>query len=373
VTLQIQSLERGLDGRALPVEVRAGNAFFVDENTGTVPPFAPSLSNPFAGFILPGAGASGINIIDPRLQNPRVQQASIGFEREVGGREVVRVDVVHNRGRHFLIGRTVGEVFNPVVGGPDRVVSLESSAKTQYSALLVELERRYAGRFGLRAGYTLSRAWNYANDDQIPFGSGPIDPNDLHREWANAPSDRRHRLTVSGVVDLGHEVQLSGLFTVSSGVPMDILMPDGASRIPVLSRNAGGREFTSPEELNSYLNQLNAQGGVNGELLPLVSPDARFNDSFSSLDLRVSKPIAIGPLRVQLMAEMFNVFNTENILGTGTANYSGFANTLVRDSNDPSAPGYLTSSRFGTAVSTAGGVFGAGGARALQLAAKVRF
>jgi hypothetical protein len=373
VTLQIQSLERGLDGRALPVEVRAGNAFFIDENTGTVPPFAPTLSNPFAGFILPGAGASGINIIDPRLQNPRVQQVSIGFEREVGGREVVRVDVLHNRGSQFLIGRTVGEVFNPVVGGPDRVVSLESSAKTQYSALLLEFERRLSGRFGLRAGYTLSRAWNYANDDQIPFGSGPIDSNDLHREWANAPSDRRHRLTVSGVVDLGYDVQLAGLFTVSSGVPMDILMPDGATRIPTLSRNAGGREFTSPAELNSYLSGLNAQGGVDGELLPLVSPDARFNDSFSSLDLRVSKPVSIGPLRVQVMAEIFNVFNTENILGTGTVNYSGFANTLVRDSNDPSAPGYLTSSRFGTPVSTAGGVFGAGGARALQLAAKVRF
>ena len=42
VTLQIQSLERGLDGRALPVEVRAGNAFFVDPATGGVPPFAPT-------------------------------------------------------------------------------------------------------------------------------------------------------------------------------------------------------------------------------------------------------------------------------------------------------------------------------------------
>ena len=56
---QIQSLERGLDGRALPVEVKAGNVFFVDQATGRFPPFAPTLSNPFTGFILPGAGASG--------------------------------------------------------------------------------------------------------------------------------------------------------------------------------------------------------------------------------------------------------------------------------------------------------------------------
>jgi hypothetical protein len=373
VTLQIQSLERGLDGRALPVEVRAGNVFFINEQNGTVPPFAPTVSNPFGGFVLPGAGASGINIIDPRLQNPRTQQLSIGGQRQIGVRQVLRVDLVHNRGDQFLIGRTVGEVFNPVVGGPDRVVSLESSAKTEYSALLAEFERRFSGRFGARAAYTLSKAWNYANDDQIPFGSGPIDPNDLEREWANTPNDRRHRLVLSGVVDLGRAFQLSGVWTLSSGVPMDILMPDGQSRIPVLSRNAGGRQFSDAEELNAYITGLNAGGGVNGELLPLVSSAARFNDVFNAMDIRLSKRVTSGRLNIDAFAEVFNLFNVENILGTGTVNYSGFANALVRDSSDPSAPGYLTSSRFGTPVSTAGGFFGSGGPRALQIGARVGF
>jgi hypothetical protein len=373
VTLQIQSLERGLDGRALPVEVRAGNVFFIDEQNGTVPPFAPSVSNPFGGFILPGEGASGINIIDPRLQNPRTQQLSIGGQRQLGARQVLRVDLVYNRGDQFLIGRTVGEVFNPVVGGPDRVVSLESSAKTEYSALLAEFERRFSGRVGARAAYTLSKAWNYANDDQIPFGSGPLDPNDLEREWANTPNDRRHRLVLSGVVDLGRAFQLSGVWTLSSGVPMDILMPDGQSRIPVLSRNAGGREFSNADELNAYITDLNATGGVNGELLPLVPASARFNDTFNAMDIRLSKRFRSGRLNIDAFAEVFNLFNIENILGTGTVNYSGFANALVRDSSDPSEPGYLASSRFGTPVSTAGGFFGSGGPRALQLGARVAF
>lgn len=373
IVLQIQSLERGLDGRALPVEVRAGNALFADETTGTVPPFAPTLTNPFTGFILPGAGASGINIIDSRMQNPRTQQASIGFERQLGARQVLRVDAVYNRGDQFLIGRTVGEVYNPVVGGPDRVVNLESSARTEYRALLVEFERRFAGRFGLRGAYTLAKAWNYVNDDQIPFGIGPIDPNDLEGEWANTPSDRRHRLVLSGMVDLGRAFQLSGLWTISSGVPMDILMPSGETRIPVLSRNAGGRVFSTPDQLNDYLRDLNANGGVNGELLPLVSSSARFNDMFSSVDVRLSRRFAPGRFDIQAFAEVFNLFNTTNILGTGTQNYSGFANVLARDSNDPKDAGYMTSSRFGTSVSTAGGFFGSGGARALQLGARFSF
>ena len=134
--LQIQTLERGLDGRALPIEVRAGNVFFLDPNTGRLPPFAPTLSNPFTGFILPGAGASGINIIDPHLQNPTVHEFHLGLEARVRGTNV-RVDGLHNQGVNFLIGRTVGEVFNPVVGGPDRVVNIESSARTKYDALLL--------------------------------------------------------------------------------------------------------------------------------------------------------------------------------------------------------------------------------------------
>jgi hypothetical protein len=374
VTLQIQSLERGLDGRALPVEVRAGNVFFVDPATGQIPPFAPSRSNPFTGFILPGAGASGINIIDPRLQNPMVHQFSLGIERQLGRAQVVRADVVHNQGTHFIIGRTVGTVFNPVVGGPDRVVNLESSARTQYDALMLSYERRFTGRFGARAAYTLSKAFNYANDDQIPFANGPVDPNDLRREFGPTPNDRRQRLTLSGLVELPAAFRLAGLWTLSSDVPMDILLPDGQSRVPVFQRNAGGRQFRTGQELNDALRAINNGGGIAGEPLPLVRDDARFSDDFNSLDLRLSRSFAMARnVRAELLMEVFNLFDVTNILGVTSRNYSGYANALVRDSSDPSDPGYLRSSRFGTAVTTAGGVFGSGGPRAFQLGARVTF
>jgi hypothetical protein len=51
-----------------------------------IPPFAPSITNPFIGFILPGAGASGINIIDNDMQNPSVQQFNLGIQHELPGR-----------------------------------------------------------------------------------------------------------------------------------------------------------------------------------------------------------------------------------------------------------------------------------------------
>jgi hypothetical protein len=372
VTLEIESLERGLDGRALPIEVRAGNVFFLDPATGQFPPFAPSMASPFTGFILPGAGASGINIIDNSLQNPAVQQFNLGFQQELPFHIVARVDGIHDLGTHFIIGRTVGTVFNPVVGGPDRVVNLESSVGTKYDALLVTLEQRSATH-GFRAGYTLAKAFNYANDDQIPFANGPIDPNDLRREYGPAPNDQRHRFTFAAWADLPAGFRIAPMWTLASAVPMDILMPDGQSRVPVFQRNAGGRAFTSAGELNQALAAINAGGGIDGVLLPLVGDGARFGDTFNSVDVRVSRPFMFGSARIEPIVEVFNLFNVTNVLGVSTRNYSGFSNVLLRDSEDPADPGFLRSSRFGQAVTTAGGVFGSGGPRAFQFAVRATF
>jgi Carboxypeptidase regulatory-like domain/TonB dependent receptor-like, beta-barrel len=393
VTLEIQTLERGLDGRALPVEVRAGNIFFIpppflfDPVNGVFPPGAPTLANPFTGFVLPGAGAGGINIIDNDLQNPTVHQMNVGVQREFGNHFALRADYVRNVGTHFIIGRVIGTVpFNPVVGGPEIVKNLESSVRTKYDGLLLSLEKRFASRYQFRASYTLSRSANYANDDQIPFSNGPIDSNNLRLEYGPTPNGQRHRFTLSGLVELPGAVRLAPILTLASSVPMDILLPDGSSRVCELERNAGARVFHTGAELNVALSQINAAGGSlcplpdpstgfkPRVLVPLVRDDLTFGDNFSSLDLRVSKVFKMGERwSIEPMAEVFNLFNVTNVLGVSNVNYSGFSNVLVRDNNDPASPGFLRSSSFGQPVTTAGGVFGSGGPRAFQFAARVTF
>ncbi|HJP91833.1 MAG TPA: TonB-dependent receptor [Pyrinomonadaceae bacterium] len=393
VTLEIQTLERGLDGRALPVEVRAGNLFFIppqflfDPVNGKFPPPAPTLANPFTGFVLPGAGAGGINIIDNDLQSPMVHQMNVGVQRELNDQFAIRADYVRNVGTHFIIGRVIGTVpFNPVVGGPDIVKNLESSVRTKYDGLLLSLQKRFANRYQFRASYTLSRSSNYANDDQIPFSNGPIDSNDLRREYGPTPNDQRHRFTFSGVFELPGKVRLAPILTLASSVPIDILLPDGSSRVCELQRNAGARQFHTGAELNAALSQINAAGGSlcpNADpstgfkprvLLPLVRDDLKLGDDFSSLDLRVSKLFRLRERwSIEPIAEVFNLFNVTNVLGVSNVNYSGFSNVLVPDSNDASSPAFLRSSSFGQPVTTAGGVFGSGGPRAFQFAARVTF
>ena len=393
VTLEIQTLERGLDGRALPVEVRAGNLFFIppqflfDPVNGVFPPGAPTLANPFTGFVLPGAGAGGINIIDNELENPTVHQMTIGFQRDFGREYLLRANYVRNVGTHFIIGRIIGTLpLNPVVGGPEVVKNLESSVRTKYDGLLVSFEKRFARRYQFRASYTLSRSFNFANDDQIPFSNGPINSENLQLEYGPTPNDQRHRFSFSGVFQLPGAIRLAPILTLASSVPIDILLPDGSSRVCEFQRNAGARIFHTGAQLNAAIGEINAAGGSlcpNADprtgfrprvLLPLVDDSLQLGDNFSSLDLRASRVFKLGErFTIEPIAEVFNLFNVTNVLGVSNVNYSGFSNVLVRDSNDPVNPGFGRSSSFGQPVTTAGGVFGSGGPRAFQFAARITF
>jgi hypothetical protein len=59
---------------------------------------------------------------------------------------------------------------------------------------------------------------------------------------------------------------------------------------------------------------------VNGSLgapLPMVSPNARFNETLNSFDLRPSREFHLGErYRLQAFGEVFNLFNKTNIHGS---------------------------------------------------------
>ena len=195
VTLQIQSLERGLDGRALPIEVRAGNVFFLDPTTGQFPPFAPSTAESVHGLHPARRRARPASTSSTTAcRTPSVQQFNLGVQHELPGRVVLRVDGVHNLGTHFIIGRTVGEVFNPVVGGPDRVVNLESSVNTQIRRAARQRRGAHARAADSVRRTRSSKAFNYSNDDQIPFGSGPDRP----ERTCSSSTDRRPTTSGTG-------------------------------------------------------------------------------------------------------------------------------------------------------------------------------
>lgn len=378
IVLEVPLLERLLDGRKLGIEVRLGSECNTPDlscsGAGTFLPGTPTLANPFTGTPIPGQGI-GINILDKNLSTPYVQQFNLGFQRELTRDLIFSADYIHSFGSKFIIGRFIGSVFNPSIGGTDGVVNIESSVKTWYDGLLLNAQKRFSDHYSINASYTLQKSFNFSNDDQIPFQVPPLDANNLRLDKGPPPNEERHRFTFYAVVDMPYGFQISPIYTLASDVPFDIQLPPdiGSTRIPQLQRNAGGRSFRTGSELNAFINEFNTGHPIDSRL-PLVRDDLKLGDSFQSLDLRLSKTFRFSEnFNIQALAEVFNLFNVTNIRGVNNVNFSGFQNTLLRDSANTANPGFLRSSSFGSAIQSAGGVFGTGGPRAFQFAVRVNY
>ena len=378
------SLERGLDGRTLPIEVRAGNVFFLPENgPPSCRPFAPTLSNPFTGFILPGAGAGGINIIDNGMQNPTVQQFNLGHRARILGR-LAGARRRHSHARHPLPHRPARSDRCSTRSSAARTASSTSSTSvgTKYDALLdVSVERQFNA--GLRASARRTR-WprRSTTPTTTRFRSRPARST---RTTCSASTVRRRttgatgsRSRARGTAPAG--LNLSAIWTLSSGVPMDILMPDGSTRIPVMQRNAGDRQFKTPGELNAFIQDLNCEGRhLDAQRGCPAAAGVERREVQRHLQLGGPARLAAVQRRqrarsIEPMVEVFNLFNVTNILGDVEPELLRATRTCS-SATAPirSSPGYLKSSAFGKPVTTAGGVFGSGGPRAFQLAARVTF
>jgi len=405
VVTEVPLLELLLNGRILPLAAFNGSTldasgnFAPDPMTGQI----VSLANPFGG----GSAVFGIGInhIDHNARHPYTQQFTLGVQQQFAKNWILSADGVHDFGQRFLLGRLLRSttstspliscpngfdpctVKDPLTGRSDNVTNIESSAKSWYDALLVSLQKRPTGgpnfRWGFNVNYTLSKTLNFSNDDQIPFNGAEdavnliFRSNNLRLEKGFAPTDERHRLVFYGVFDLPWKITVSPIWTISSHVPMDSFVGDLGTRLPILSRNALGREISNGAQLNTaidFWNSLPSCSGVNQvpchpvdsmgkriAVLGHVNPNLKFGDDFNSLDLRVTKTFNFGEnQKLQFIGEVFNLFNITNIRGFNNNNYSGFLNDIQ-------------SPNFNQPLRTAGGFFGSGGPRAFQFALRYSF
>ncbi len=153
---------------------------------------------------------------------------------------------------------------------------------------------------------------------------------------------------------------------------------NGASgaRLPLLPRNALGREVKNSDRLNALIDQWNALPACPGAYpcqaggkIESVPSHVSFSSPFSSLDLRLRKKFSLGEsATVSLIGEGFNLANQVNIRGSNIANFAG-RNISI----GPYQSKTPVQANFFTPVSVAGGFFGSGGPRAFQFAARVEF
>ena len=319
-------------------------------------------------------------VIDPNIKIPYSMTYSIGVQREVPGNMMLSADFVWRRYLHTFFQRdralwnrsssfggpviracSEAEATNPTVrclNGPFEV--LEGSGRSDYRALLVKLNKRFAERYQFTASYSFSSQKGF----------------DLTRDISNAfafpgyqGGDRRHNFVFSGLVKLPWGINASLIATYESGAPLSAVLPgttnsdlngDGTNNdfLPGVGWNPHNRDIGQSDLIN-LVKQFNQNfAGKNaprgGQFPTITLPSSfGFSDSFQSHDIRVSKEFNIikERLKLEIIGEVFNLFNISNKGG-----FSG-----------------LLDAGFGQATSKSNPILGVGGPRIFQIGGRVKF
>lgn len=276
----------------------------------------PSYPDPYGGRS-PLAFASttppNITIVDDRLQTPETNTYNAGFSQQLTTNLAVHVDGISTK--------TTKDMEAVNINTPDpatrlrplpewgRIVQTRSIGSSTYKALMVRLDKRYADRFLYLVSYTWSKTYGYPIAGTITDAATPA------LDIGPAGTDRRHMLVSSGSVMAPGGMQVGAVWTLRSK------MPFGALAGLDLNGDGSVTDYVPGTSRNRFdLALVNAWRAQN-RLGPIVASQFDSN-RYNSLDVRVSKAIPLGDRRkIELIAQLFNVFGTDNLLPPGAGGY----------------------------------------------------
>ncbi len=341
--------------------------------TGTqVPTYPAVLQAPPAG----AAAKPNIFAFDKNYENPEVHQASAGVDYALtddlalGGSYMFVAGRKLQRSVDVNIGAPV-VVDYPVQGGGSvavdtyptrpfasfgRVIEFQSSARSNYNGVTLELRKRMRGHFQGSLAYTLGKVTDTVPDGTavVPGNAGDdskyvSNPGNFEADDAPGNDDVRHRLVFSGSWDTSY---------FSDGLAKTLL---GGFRVSWIASIQSGLPYSalvSGGDLNRDGNPSNdiVPGGRNAYRLPAQK----------QIDLRLSRRIPIGPsVKLELIGEAFNLLNSTIVTNQQRTLYRiatvGGLQTLVPQTN-------LSNPRLDFGADSA-----AADPRIVQLAAKITF
>jgi outer membrane receptor protein involved in Fe transport len=283
----------------------------------------PTYPSVFAAPPAAGAGRPDLFIFQQGYTQPYVQQARLGFEREVFADTSLSATVMLYRGVHLSRTRdtnlgapvptnftstdgTVYSVLRFPAARPftnySRISLFESNGNSFYRALSLQLARRLTRGFQYIASYTFSKAEDDKPDQTAVVPGGGDDakvvenPFNIRGDYARADVDLPHRFVFSPVYSFGgytsESAALRGLlsdWTISGIIQLQSGFPYSAQsdRVPGTARNS----LRTP---NTY-----------------------------QIDLRLQRAFRFGEdMQLRLIGEGFNLTNRANILTLNTNQFT---------------------------------------------------
>jgi hypothetical protein len=320
----------------------------------SLPAPCPTYPNIFSSLPAGVAANPNLFLFASDYVQPYVEQGRIGFERQIGKDYSFSATYLYYHGLHLTRTRDINLAPPTPFArtGPDGVVYtfqrfssprpssafnrisiFESSARSVYNGLALQLTKRLSRGFQFQASYTWSRARDERPDQTIVvFGAddAKIVENNLSpgADYARADTDIPHRFVFSPVYEWGKikwtensvaralfsDYTISSIVQFQSGTPYSALVS----------------------------NDPNNDGNRSTDRLPGTVRNQFTTPAIYQFDARLTRSIRFGEnMRVRLILEAFNVFNRANVATVNNTffNYSGGAAGILTFPNAVSAFG----------------------------------
>ncbi len=344
-------IERGL----LPANTNLDRATF-DGNLSVSPPCTTYLQCPRAdgaGNLRDGAFANERRLLNPHgLDSPYTNQFSIGVQWQPAADIVASADALYARSYHLLrlhdlnapapfapnpsnltqeniallraqpndatrraLAESLGlirsqsaaDATRPAgmpAGGARQIMVSETQGAARYRALTLRVEKEPGSQiYGYTLAYTLSKLTN--DTDDINFRAS--NSNQFAAEWGPSVNDRRHVISALAYFYPWPSLSVSLAALLQSGQSINYI-PD-ASIFGTTDLNGDGASFS-----DAYLG--------NSDRAPGVARNSGRLDWSKTIDVGLRYSPRLGDGRLELSADVFNVFNDNNA--------SGFANAATQ-------------------------------------------
>jgi len=359
---------------------------------------------------------SDVFAVDPNLRTPYIQNYNLNIQRELFKNGVLEVGYVGSTGKKLFRYRDINQPVNPSVSsarpfdnGPFApsggtffyVNQLETTAFSNYNALQTSFSVRDHRGFSTQVNYTWSHSIDNASDgqDYVANATQPDNSFCTRCEKANSNFDSRHRfvLTASYAIPnfsesyprLGKGWQLNTVVTISSGNPFHLTLFD--------DYNNTGEFFPRPDLIGDpyagtrapdrFINlaafavpcTLDPAGdGSAASCIPgtwhfgSLGRNALRGPGYHNVDFSIFKNTDITEkLRLQLRAEIFNIFNHPNFSNPLLPGFSADMTSSI-DPATGRGTGFLPIT-VTPDVGIGNPFLGGGGPRNIQLALKLIF
>jgi hypothetical protein len=276
-----------------------------------------------------GALPLNSHIASPRIRQPYSDQYSVGWSHQLTEATVFDVDYIHSDGRDLGWRIQLNQVnpgatsrqFADLGISPANFNIDISDGKSKFDGLNLGLRRRMTGTVSFSAWYSLSRAitttGNASDELNIQNIQNHLDPYADVQIGPSGRSDARHRATLSMVWQAPGGITVSPIFRYRSALPINTTRGiDSNSNLVANEITERAWKFTGFDDDDVAIFE---------DIGPCETINCSRGAAQSQLNLRLSKSFSLGgPVRLEAIGELFNVFNAKN---PGTFTFRQFSAT----------------------------------------------